>query len=164
MNFIKGLINKRRGYSLIEAVAAISILLIIMSVVVQFFMSVTTEYKTAINNVREKYYINEAFRYIEVELDYEVKKTVEVSNNVLIISRFYHKNSDEKPIRHIKLQGNELVVKYYDKNGHSAATNIILRNIEEFRVSKTNHYIYIALKLEEGPLEERCLALNYIER
>lgn len=168
MNFTEDSTNRRyrghgnkKGYSLIEVVLALGIFSIIVSSVVQLFISTTVEFKDELNAVKDNFYLNEVFRFIEVELTCETKD-VEAVDNILIVKKFDYINPDQQPINHIKLEGGNLIIKYY-KYGGVSGRNIIIRNIEEFKVSKRDKYIYIALKAKEGILVERCLVLKYVK-
>jgi hypothetical protein len=120
----------------------------------------SNEYKEGVHEGRQSFYVNELFRYMEVELSYDVKG-VEIQGNTLIVKKIDYINPDQQPVHHIKLEGDELVIKYY-KYGYFSGTNNIIRDVEEFRVSKTNNYIFIMVKLKRGKVVERCLGIKYV--
>lgn len=168
MSFIKDSTSRRyrghgnkKGLSLIEVVLALGIFSIFASSVVQLFISTTVEFKDELNAVKDNFYVNEVFRFIEIELTYEAK-AVEAVDNILIVKKFDYINPDQQPVNYIKLEGGNLIIKYY-KYGSVSGTNNIIRNVEEFKVSKRDKYIYIALKVKEGILVERCLVVKYVK-
>lgn len=118
-------------------------------------MSITIDFRTAIKETRENYYLNETFRYIETDLSEDTKE-IEVLNNRVIVKKMDYRNPGSSPIHYIELEEDRLIVKY-SKYGNIIATNNILKNIEQFSVSKTGKLIFLSIKLKEGKTVERCL-------
>jgi prepilin-type N-terminal cleavage/methylation domain-containing protein len=149
----------KSGFTLIEMVFSLSIFSIIMSVFVHLFMSVTIDFNNVIKETRENYYLNETFRYIEVDLS-EDAKDIEVLNNRIVVKKIDHRNPDSSPIHYIELEEDRLVIKY-SKYGNIIATNNILKNVEQFSVSKSGKLIFLRIKLKRGKMVERCLGARY---
>jgi hypothetical protein len=153
---LTGKLHRRgKGYSLVELIAAMGIFLIVTASVSRLFVYTSVVFKGSIRETREDFYVNEAFRYIDTAINNGVKR-MDVTNDVIVLERLSYIRPEKKPVDYIRREGDNVVIKYYEY-GVAKTTNIILRNIEEFKVKKEGNLLYISIKPRGGKGIERCL-------
>ncbi len=162
MKYIKEAMNRhtKRGFSLIELVTAISIICIIMASVLYVYFSFSKEYNDASAINQKEFYTEEAVRYLENEL-VKGNGSITVADNVIAITRSKDKTEAEN-IDYIKKQSDELVIEYTE-NGQHKATNVFLRDVSNFTVSRSGDIILIDIDSQEGIRIRKCINTKNIE-
>lgn len=161
MRFIKVVtINKSRsGFSLIEIANAVAIICILMVSVLAVYTSFTRDYRKKVLVNREEFYAEEAMRFIETEI-VNGNKNVNVASNVVELTRMKAENASVE-VDYIKRDGSNLVI-VYTKGGYYQATNVFLRNIEDFMVIRDNGVIVVEIVNNKGNRYKKCVNTRYV--
>jgi prepilin-type N-terminal cleavage/methylation domain len=160
-----------KGFTLIELIIYLSISSIIILSATKIFLIIVNDYKKEVYENRQDDYVNEAFRYIETEIDNGTRKVYVMDNSIFIqkytaipdgsvdinFSRLDLVNSNTN---NISVVGNNLMVKYI---GRSDSPNNILRNVGYFNVSIEEKNLKISIKLIGGKRFEKCISLRFLD-
>jgi prepilin-type N-terminal cleavage/methylation domain-containing protein len=159
-----------KGYSLLELVIAISISLVIIAMLTYISYDTAKNYRQVVTESKHHFYINEVFRFLEVQLNDNVKK-IDATNDCLTLSKYKKQSGGQTlvlysqldfstvEINKIKFMGSELQIEY----ANSATPVALLLNVELFKVEKMKDKLFITIKMKEGQYYKRCYDLRYIE-
>lgn len=162
--------NKIKGFTLIEIVVAIGIAFLLLSMVILQINHSRDRFKTDVFETSEHFYVSETFRFLEMQLNNNVKK-IQTENNILTLVKYKKKEKGETVVFYseldftnvdlykIRLNGTQLELEY----GSSNIPVALLLNVEDFLVKVISNKIYISIKMKGGEYSERCFDLKYIE-
>jgi hypothetical protein len=162
--------NIRKGYTLIELVAAISISFTIIVSAAYFFNLLSRNYKLDTEGFKQHFYVNETFRFINMRLRDNVRK-VQVANNVILLTRYKKIPTETKTIKFEELNfiDTEIIEIRFNlaniqhENLNTKRTDILLRDVKNFIVEKKSGYLYVNIEMKSGGAYEKCMDLRYIE-
>lgn len=151
------LLKTSKGITFIELIVSIGLNTIIIAMILPMFLKFNFLYNKLIINDRSYSYANEAILYIQNEVEHNTLSTF-VNNNKIIIQKL---DGTKKEIYFTPREKNlgNIVVTYYI-NAYSSATNIILRNISDFKFTIKENLIYLNIATIDGKSFERCLTLK----
>lgn len=159
------------GFTLIELIMYLAISSLIILSATKIFLVIVNDYKKAMYENRQDNYVNEAFRYIETEIDNGTKK-VYVMDNSIFIQKYTAVPDGSIDINFSKLDlvnsntnnivvvGNNLMVRYI---GRSDSPNNILKNIDYFYVSIEEKNLKLSIKLVGGKRFDKCISLRFLD-
>jgi competence protein ComGF len=145
---------------------SMSIFLLINYEIVQFCKS----FNNTLLQTSQHFYINEVFRFIDVELKENVKE-VAVSENLLSLIKYNKRPKGNQSLVYsdidfestilnsISLRGEELKINY----STSATPVTLLKDVEDFHLEKYKNKLYITIKLKKGTEVKKCFDLGIIE-
>ena len=163
--------KNKKGFTIIELVLFLFIAALLTSTTTQLFNIIVGKFKEEITLSKNDFYINEAFRYIETEVNRDTRK-ISAVNNSIILEKFKKQQSGNEDINYIELdllsvdinrielEGGDLVVRYL---GRSNTPNNILRNVSYFNATINGKVIIVNIRMGNGKCYEKCLSLRYIE-
>jgi prepilin-type N-terminal cleavage/methylation domain len=152
---------KRKGFTLLEVIVSIAIFLIIGSCAVKVLTLSIVDFKGIAEDTKEEFYVDEAYRFIEQECKMDTK-TVEVIGNKIKLERFSFDNPSRHPIDYIEKSGSNLLIRY-TAYGLNLGTNVILRNIQDFSISRDNNLLYIKIKKDSERCYELCIGFSNLK-
>jgi hypothetical protein len=162
-------IEKKKGVTLIELVVAISISILIITMLTYEINRTSEEYNHTILETSQHFYINEAFRFIEVNLK-DLVKEVSVSNDVITLSKYTERNAGMKPvysdidfnsikIESIRLEGEEVKITYEP----SLEKVALLKDVAIFTVQKFKDKLFISIQMKRGLVVKKCFDLSFVK-
>lgn len=160
----------KKGYTLIELVAVISISFILMVSVAYFFNLFSRNYKQDADNFKQHFYVSETFRFIEMKLRDNVRR-VQVSNNIIILTKYKKVPAETKTIKFEELDFNTAetikisfnLANIQHENLSTKRTDILLRDVKSFTAEKRSAYLFVTIEMKNGGVYEKCMDLRYIE-
>ncbi|WPC40928.1 type II secretion system protein [Clostridium sp. JS66] len=150
---IKNKIYVKKGFTLIELMLVVSIIGMITSVQAVVMCRYMKIYRQEINSSRESFYINEAFSFIQYQIN-DAKYVKIKNNNVIVIRR--KKGGGFNYIRTDR--DSDIIVSYYSE--HYSTTNNILKNVKNFKVEKDRKVLYVSIETKKGNVYKRCFPLE----
>lgn len=156
MNSIKEVIKNReymkKGFALIELMLVISIIGMITSVQAIIMYRYMKVHRQEINSSRESFYIDEAFNFIQHQIN--DAEYVKIKNNNVIIIR-----SKKQRFDYIRADRDSDIIISYGSQYYSS-TNNILKNVKSFKVERDRQILYVYIETEKGNVYERCFPLE----
>jgi hypothetical protein len=161
---------QRKGYTLIELIVAICISFILIASAAYFFDFLSNNYKQNTEEIKQNFYVNEAFRFIEMKLRDNVRK-VQVSDNIITLTKY-----NKTPPGKVTVAFGELdftnsdiskisfnLVKIQHENLSTGRTDVLLKDVKSFAIEKKSGYLFITIEMIGGGTYEKCMDLRYIE-
>ncbi|OFI07579.1 hypothetical protein CLOACE_01830 [Clostridium acetireducens DSM 10703] len=142
----------KKGITIIELLITIGISSMLLIMIMLIFSKTINNYSINMNYRKENFYINEAFIFIESKIEFY--QDVEIVNNKIKLIKKDNETSDW-----IRMTKNGNIIISYDRCS-SINSNNIVKNIEEFKVSKKENIMYISIKSKKGILYERCFGIK----
>ena len=146
--------NKNKGFTLIECITYLSISLIVVSIGIKLLIDSKKIFYTSIKENMNLNSIEEAFHMIDVmKIDHFYEITGDIEKNKIIFDK---KGSLQK--NELCTDKNDLIIKYYDYSGYNKqiSKNLLLSNIDNFKVKKKGKLIYIVIK-KNGEEYIKCI-------
>lgn len=147
---------KKSGISLIEMLISSSLLIMIMSVLVVFFISINKIYFKDIKDKRSLSEIDEALYFIEYELERTPCEINIDGNSIILLFR-------DNKVKRIAMINKNLFILNSD-NGQipndSGYKNYILKDIKEFKVKLEKNLFNVRLETIDGRSGERWYPLK----
>lgn len=158
--------NKRKskkiyGYTLIETIAVIGITIIVMSIGATLISSTYSTYiKILRDRIREDEIDNALVNIDRLLSSYMIKEVIaNDSSDEIEVNYLLDHNKDIVKTKLIKKEVDKLVVKTLYKSDPKPlkGTNIILKNIQNFKVVKKGELFYYNITLESGEEIIQCI-------
>lgn len=153
---------KKKGFTLIELIIYISLLIVILDCTFSVFLHFYKDYKNNIKLNSHSAHIDEIWIFLEGKLK-EANIYAEVYNNSMHLKK-YDKNLSLNNSNYeiIRLNGDKLIIEYY-RGTTLQASNLIAKDIETFQVHRKDNLILIALTSKKGVIKNKCIEnLNLI--
>ncbi len=150
--------RKAKGYALLEVMLSIAISLIIAVILGDIIYLSIKDYKESMKIAKEYLYVSEALNFIDNEIHNETED-IEISGKSIYLKKKLSSPSSPNKMNIISLDGSSRVVIQYLEYDFLKSTNTILRNVEDFNLTKKNNLIYIKITLKTGKMVERCLSI-----
>lgn len=143
--------HRKKGITLIECIISISIFEVVMGIEITMLLRYINILNKISDESKNLAYINEAYFYIEHEIETSSSCKL-VDDNVLEI---IDKISGRKD--YIMLYNHNLVIRY--GSGYSNY-NKILEEINDFRLKEKGSIVYVTIINDEGKKYERCFGIK----
>jgi hypothetical protein len=162
--------KSKRGVSLLEVIIAIGISMSILLFINYEIVQCCKSFNNTLLQTSQHFYINEAFRFIEVELKENVKEVI-ISENLLTLIKYNKRSKGNQSLVYsdidfvnttinlISLSNEELKIKY----STSATTVTLLKDVEYFHLEKYKNKLYITIRMKKGTQVNKCFDLGMIE-
>lgn len=153
---------KKKGFTLIEVIIYISLLIVVLDCAFSIFIYFYKDYKNNIKLNSHRAHIDEIWIFLEGKIK-EANTYAEVYNDSMRLKK-YDKNLSltNSSYEVIRLNGDKLIIEYYRGNTFQAS-NLIANNIEKFQVYRKDNLILIALTSKKGVIINKCIEnLNLI--
>lgn len=142
----------KKGSIIIEYLCAAAILTIIFLTASYMLSKCLNESRETNDSVKEDFYIKEAVIFIENEILLSKSCSIDENKNIISITQ---NNGD---IEKIKLNSDlSLVISYYNFAGKFKATNVIAKNIVDFKLTKSSTYYVIYIKGKYKGEIKKCI-------
>jgi Tfp pilus assembly protein PilE len=151
------LLKVNAGITLIELIISVALSCIIISIIIPFFLRENYLFNKSIINDRSYLYVHEATLFIESQIEQNSLYTI-IDNNKIGIKEFDGTRKEIYFTKVSKDSGN-IVVTYY-QNAYASTTNILIRNVEDFKVIQKQNLIYLCIITMDGKKFDRCLTLS----
>lgn len=143
---------KKRGFTLIELVVVMSLAFLMLGVVGNILTSYVKGYKNSLLQSNGFNYLNSAIVMIDSEVN-QYASDVKTDGNIINI--VCYKGNSPKNIKSVN--GNIIVS---TNVGNNYYTNIIMKEVKDFKAIKTGKILYIKIIWHNGQSIERCLAIK----
>lgn len=145
----------KKGFTLIETLISAALIGTIIAYEAMIFGKYIIIHKKIINQQETERYVEEAFGFIENEL--ENCSNIRITENTLILVS--SEDANEESIK-LKVE-NSLVIEYLYNSGKYY--NVIANYIKDFGVFIHGKVLYLSLTDTNGKKYERCYGLKFIK-
>lgn len=158
MQSVQGKLSIKKGVTLIELLAVMSIIIILLTAELSVFSWLIKDRRNNSAAVRNNFYSKEALMYIEEQLNKAQK--VRIVNNQIEITRIvYESGTNATYTDNIYFYNGNLIIRYY-RNGVYNGQNNILTKINKFSFQLINCVLYISIESKDDQEIERCFAVR----
>ncbi|WP_027624691.1 prepilin-type N-terminal cleavage/methylation domain-containing protein [Clostridium lundense] len=144
----------KKGFSLIEILISISIISIISLAGIRSLIIYLNLYRKESNHIMEEFYVDQAFIFIEQQLD--AAESIDIFKNNKDVNEIKVNNKDKS--NYIKLKNGKLVISYNKSN--SKYSNTIMYDVKSFLVEGVCNTVYVKIKTKYGREYERCFGIR----
>jgi prepilin-type N-terminal cleavage/methylation domain-containing protein len=145
----------KKGLTLIELIIALGAAAVLASALTSTALTYNSAYIRNSKENREYFYSTEALMFIQ----HETENAQSVSVNSDIIELKYY---DEDIKKYIKLNNDGNVVIIHMENNVRKASNNVITNISDFKVSQKSNTIYVSITRRNGEKFEKCIGIKTI--
>ena len=159
MQSVQGQLSIKKGITLIELLAAMSIIIMLLAAELSVFSWLIKNRKENSVAIRNNFYCKEAFMYMEEQLGKAQK--VRIINNQIELIRIVNENGVNITYSEsIYFYNENLIIRYY-RNGEYKGQNNILTKINKFSFKLISRVLYISIG-KNGQELERCFVVRVL--
>lgn len=150
---------KNRGTSLIEVLVSISIIMLLSPIMINTFITLNHRYIEHYNYSIYRDSVEGFLINLDNLLSSNFVQSIETNNNILSIKIKVAHESNSFNTKRIEFEDGNLYLRTYIGSNHPVkeGSNILLKNVKDFKLYKKNNLIYLYIETKAGEVFIRCI-------